>query len=57
VSSAIRWVDNHNINWTLFADVCIDVITLFKKFVDRFVLTDRCFELPRIHSCSYPCCQ
>ena len=57
VSSAIRWVDNHNINWTLFADVCIDVITLFKKFVDRFVLTDRCFVLPRIHSCSYPCCR
>ena len=57
VSSAILWVDNHNINWTLFADVCINVITLFKKFVDRFVLTDRCFVLPRIHSCPYPCCR
>ena len=54
VCSTILWIDNNDINWTLFATVFKDVITFFKKFVDRFVLADRCFVLPWIHYPPYP---
>ena len=49
VSSAILWVNNNNIDWSLFTYISEDIITFIQKFVDRFVLTDRRLELSRIH--------
>ena len=53
VSSAIRWINNNDIDWSLFTCINKDIITFFKEFVDRFVLTDRRFVLSWIH---YPPC-